>query len=281
MNMTKTPGIYLLQFLLFLSCNSEVRESKHIDSNSKTAVDTIAHLDNNLVKNDAPDAETRQDQGYAMPRQASRKAQSPIDLLSLTATKDGNAELAFKFPSQLTIVENLGHTIQLDFKQGSTWSVDGKNYEAKQIHFHTPSEHLIDGITYPMELHFVSMLKDADSNSNPSFLVVGLLFRMGKENLFLKEFLRSIPGEEGMKTKIDSIHVNLNDLLSQLPKTEKKPYFRYHGSLTTPPFTERVEWVVGKFIFEATPEQIFDIEKLEGNNARHVQEVNERKLLIH
>jgi carbonic anhydrase len=279
--MTKRPGIYLLQILLLLSCNATVKESKQIDSTSKPASDTVEHLGNNLVKNDAPDAETKQDQGYAMPRQASRKAQSPIDLLSVAATKDGNAELTFKFPSQLTIVENLGHTIQLDFKQGSIWSVDGKNYEAKQIHFHTPSEHLIDGITYPMELHFVSTLKDVDSNSNPSFLVVGLLFKMGKENLFLKEFLRSIPGEEGMKTKIDSIHVNLNDLLSQLPKTEKRPYFRYHGSLTTPPFTERVEWVVGKFIFEASPEQIFEIEKLEGNNARHVQEVNDRKLLIH
>jgi carbonic anhydrase len=279
--MTQRPGIYLLQILLFLSCNATVKESKHVDSNSKPPADTAEHMGNNLVKNDAPDAETRQDQGYALPRQASRKAQSPIDLLSLTATKDGNAELAFNFPSQLNLVENLGHTIQLDFKPGSTWSVDGKNYEAKQIHFHTPSEHLIDGITYPMELHFVSTLKDADSNSNTSFLVVGLLFKMGKENLFLNEFLRSIPGEEGMKSKIDSMHVNLNDLLTQLPKTEKKPYFRYHGSLTTPPFTERVEWVVGKFIFEASPEQIFEIEKFEGNNARHVQEVNERKVAAH
>ena len=281
MQKLKRQGIPPILFFLLMSCHSEVRESKQADTNIKPAVDTTQVLGNNLVKNDAPDAETKQDQGYAMPRQATRKAQSPIDLLSVDAAKDANPELVFKFPSRLIVVENLGHTIQLDFKQGSAWTVDGKTYEAKQIHFHTPSEHLIDGITYPMELHFVSILKDSGASSNPSFLVVGILFKMGKENQFLKEFLRSIPAEEGGKARIDSIHVNLNDLLSQLPKNEKKTYFRYHGSLTTSPFTERVEWVVGKFIFEASPEQIFDIEKLEGNNARHVQEANGRKVVIH
>jgi carbonic anhydrase len=268
-------------FLLLMSCNSEVKESRPVDSSSKPTADTAQQIGNNLVRNESPDAEIKQDQGYALPRQATRKAQSPIDLLSLTASKDATAGLNFRFPSALTLVENLGHTIQLDFKEGSLWTVNGKPYEAKQFHFHTPSEHLIDGITYPLELHFVSIRKDSNQNSNPSFLVVGLLFRMGKENKFLKEFLNLIPAEEGKKNKIDSGHVNMNDLMIQLPANEKKSYYRYHGSLTTPPFTERVEWVVGKFIFEASPEQIFEIEKLEGNNARHVQEVNDRKVLLH
>jgi carbonic anhydrase len=279
--MTKRSWIYPFLFLLFICCNSEVKESRHVDSNSKPPADTALQMGNNLVRNESPDAEIKQDQGYALPRQATRKAQSPIDLLSFTASKDATTGLNFRFPSVLTLVENLGHTIQLDFKEGSIWTADGKTYEAKQSHFHTPSEHLIDGITYPMELHFVSILKDSNQNSNPSFLVIGLLFRMGKENKFLKEFLNLIPEEEGKKNKIDSGHVNMNDLMSQLPANEKKSYYRYHGSLTTPPFTERVEWVVGKFIFEASPEQIFEIEKLEGNNARHVQEVNGRKVLIH
>jgi len=279
--MTKKPWILPIIFLLLISCNSEVKESKPADTNSKSVTDTTQALVNNLVKNESPDAEIKQDQGYAMPRQASRKAQSPIDLLSLTASTDASAELSFKFPSKMTLVENLGHTIQLDFKEGSNWIVDGKTYEAKQFHFHTPSEHLIDGITYPMELHFVSILKDSNESSNPSYLVIGLLFRMGRENKFLKEFLHSIPDEEGKKNKIDSNHVNLNDLMGLLPANEKKPYYRYHGSLTTPPFSERVDWVVGKFIFEASPEQIFEIEKLEGNNARHVQDLNDRKVMIH
>jgi len=60
------------------------------------------------------------------------------------------------FQDEITAVENLGHTIQLDFKQGSTINVGGITYNFKQMHFHTPSEHLIDGITFPMELHIVS-----------------------------------------------------------------------------------------------------------------------------
>ena len=101
---------------------------------------------------------------------------------------------------------------------------------------------------------------------------------MGAENKFLKEVLNDIPNEEGEKHALQGGEVKLDDLLSQFAKSELKSYYTYNGSLTTPPFTEAVQWVILKHVPEASEEQIMKIEKMEGNNARHVQAVNGRKI---
>ena len=72
--------------------------------------------------------------------------------------------------------------------------------------------------------------------------------------------------------------MNLNDLLSQFLGKEIKSYYAYKGSLTTPPYTESVQWIILKHVVEASEDQIMTIEKLEGNNARHVQALNDRKV---
>ena len=104
------------------------------------------------------------------------------------------------------------------------------------------------------------------------------MFKMGAENKFLKEFLNDIPNEEGEKHTLQGSAVKLDDLLSQFSASELKSYYAYHGSLTTPPFTEAVQWIILKHAPEASEEQIMKIEKMEGNNARHVQAVNDRKV---
>ena len=170
--------------------------------------------------------------------------------------------------------------MQLDFKDGSTTVAAGKTYSSRQFHFHTPSEHLIDGMTFPMEMHIVNVLKDSANPNNPQYLVVGLLFRMGRENKFIKEFLNAIPKEEGKDT-LPAGAVRFEDLFTTIPKNAPAGYYIYKGSLTTPPYSETVKWIVKKSILEASPEQIMAIEKMEGDNARHVQAMYARKVVSH
>jgi len=132
-----------------------------------------------------------------------------------------------------------------------------------------------------MEMHIVNILKDSNAGNSPQYLVVAFLFKMGKENQLLKEFLNMIPEEEHHST-IPVGKVNFGDLFSMISnKVMTGGYYSYKGSLTTPPYSESVTWIVNKYVLEASPEQIFTIEKLEGANARHVQALHTRKILNH
>ncbi len=242
-------------------------------------VQNDANKGDNLVKAEAPDALNKTEQGYALPYNNKEKlAQSPINILTSNTLKDSGRFISVSFKTGITAVENLGHTIQVDFKEGSTTTANGKEYSCKQFHFHTPSEHLIDGITFPMAMHIVSVLNDSNAKTNPQYLVIGFLFKMGRENKFINEFLKGIPTEE-KKDSIAPGTVNFDDLFKTIPKNEPKGYYSYKGSLTTSPYSETVNWIVKKSILEASPEQIVAIEKLEGDNARHVQGVYTRKVL--
>jgi len=273
--------IFITLAIFFLAaCNSaEKRKMQSAESaleTERSAEDTS--IKDNEVRAEAPDAQEKIEQGYALPRHAHDFAQSPINIITKQTEKSHGEPISFLFHSDINAAENLGHTIQVDFKPGSTCIVNGKDYSSKQFHFHTPSEHLIDGMTFPMEMHIVNILTDSGKKDNPSYLVVALLFKMGAENNFLKEFLNKIPKKEGEKNELPLGQVKLEDVFSQIPKNEMKSYYTYKGSLTTPPYTERVQWVILKYIVEASEEQIFQMERMEGNNARHVQAVNNRKI---
>ncbi|NER13214.1 carbonic anhydrase family protein [Leptobacterium flavescens] len=205
-------------------------------------------------------------------------AQSPINILSFNADSQGMHNITFNFKDEINAVENLGHTVQLDFKEGSTITVDGETFNFRQLHFHTPSEHLIDGVTYPMEMHMVNTLQDQKEGETPQFLVIGALFKMGKESKFISEFINSIPEEEHEKTEVIPGQILVGDLFSERPEDVLDSYYHYMGSLTTPPYTESVRWYVSKHIFEASPQQIKRILEIEGANARHVQSLNDRTL---
>jgi carbonic anhydrase len=260
-------------------CGLPKNNDNQKDSTENTAVQKDTIKGGNLVKNEAPDAVTKITQGYALPRFDDGLAQSPINILSDSTLKDSNQFISIKFNTGITAVENLGHTIQVDFKEGSTTMAGGKTYSSRQFHFHTPSEHMIDGMTFPMEMHIVNVLKDSNPKNNPQYLVIGFLFKMGRENKFIKEFFNAIPSEEGKDT-LPAGKVNFEDLFKSIPKDDPGGY-SYKGSLTTPPYSETVDWIVKKYILEASPEQIGAIEKMEGDNARHVQALYARKVLNH
>jgi carbonic anhydrase len=272
-------SLLCVAIIFFFACKGNDKEQQQTSASATASEHPHADsaLKDNEVKSEAPDAGTKTEQGYALPRQSGQMAQSPINIISDKVEKD-STQFSFAFHSDFDAVENLGHTVQVDFKKGSTCAVNGKDYTSKQFHFHTPSEHLIDGVTYPLEMHIVNVQTDSSNPDKPSYLVLSVLFKMGKENKFLNEFLNGIPNEEGEKHALHDEEVKLDDLLSQSAANDMKSYYAYNGSLTTPPFTEAVQWVILKHVAEASEEQIMRIEKMEGNNARHVQAVNQRKI---
>lgn len=235
------------------------------NQNSESATDTT-----NQVANTAPDAAGTKAQGYIMPGLDHGFEQSPINIIS-SANEAGKHQITLYFKDEVNKVENLGHTVQLDFSEGSTIVQDDTTFAFKQCHFHTPSEHLIDGMTYPMEMHIVNIMPNEDKNATPQYLVIGVLFKEGKENTFINDFLAAIPKEEHTSTAVKAGTVKLSDLFGAIPKEIKGHYYNYRGSLTTPPYTESVRWYIAKHVFEASAEQIAAINKIEGNNARHVQ----------
>ena len=196
--------------------------------------------------------------------------QSPINISSSTNDK-GHHKVSLYFKDSINKVENLGHTVQLDFSEGSTINQDDTLFNFKQCHFHTPSEHHIDGMSFPMEMHIVSMMPDTNKKDTPQYLVISALFKEGKESKFIADFLSSIPKNENEKEAVPAGQVKLSDLFGSVSAELMGQYYYYRGSLTTPPYTESVRWHVTKHIFEASPEQIEAIHKIEGNNARQVQ----------
>jgi len=195
-------------------------------------------------------------------------AQSPINILSGKAT-EGHHDVALHYQPSGSHIGNLGHTVEAFYEKGSTLDFDGQQYELQQMHFHTPSEHLLDGITYPMEMHMVHTLV-----GNPDkYLVIGVLFREGDADKTLATIVNNVPDTAGETRDVPGISLNASALLNF-----SEHYFHYEGSLTTPPYTETVTWLVMKDVHEASPEQIARINALEGNNARHIQDISARQV---
>ncbi len=198
--------------------------------------------------------------------------QSPINILTKW-TKEGRHDVSFNVDGRIEKVANLGHTVQLDFVPGSRITKDGKTYLFDQLHFHTPSEHHVDGISFPLEMHVVSSREEGGATE---YLVMAMLFKMGDENKFLKEFIDRIPEEAHHENKLPEGMADFSDLFDAEMSNELANCYHYDGSLTTPPYTESVHWYISSKVWEALPDQIERIEQIEGNNARVVQPLQNR-----
>ncbi|HAS43775.1 MAG TPA: carbonic anhydrase [Microscillaceae bacterium] len=190
--------------------------------------------------------------------------QSPINIPSDYQCKYAKKHLVdFHYrPSHEKII-NTGHTIKIEYEPGSDVIYDSTQFNLKQFHFHTPAEHHIQGIIYPMEMHLVH--QSAEGN----YLVIGLMFKEGRENPTLAKILRDTPRYQG---RINSDHlVNAANLL---PKS--RHFYTYQGSFTTPPYTEGVRWLILQEIIEASATQIHLFKQLEGENIRANQQLFDR-----
>lgn len=163
-----------------------------------------ASLDN-AVPAHAPDTVAAVEQGYALPSCTHGLGQSPIDILTRAVVPVAHA-VAPHYGSSQGHIRNLGHTIQLDYDGGSYLEFEGERYDLAQFHFHTPSEHRIDGMTFPMELHVVHRRHD-DGSGAPHYLVIGVLYKCGDDDPFLARFLDLVPSGKHDRTDLADLRI--------------------------------------------------------------------------
>lgn len=169
-------------------------------------------------------------------------------------------------PTNFTLVNN-GHTVQANATtEGNSMIVEGNEYNLLQFHFHTPSEHQFNGQSYEMELHLVHSDKDGN------LAVLGMMIQEGEENEILSAAWDGLPAEETEEGTKDY----LIDLQALLPKNQMS--FHYAGSLTTPPCTEEVKWIIFEQPIEMSKEQIQAFQQIFPDNHRPVQPLNEREV---
>ena len=194
------------------------------------------------------------------------KSQSPIDVLNPSEQDLTNISFHSQ-PSAVNILNN-GHTVQVNYDPGSYIELDNTRYDLVQFHYHAPSEHTIDSESFPAELHIVH--RSADGN----LAVVGILLKEGTENVAYQPFIGNLPVEK-TDPKDAGVKINAIDLLPSVQTT-----FRYSGSLTTPPCTEGVNWLLMTTPVEISAQQLTALDSLfEAGNNRPVQPINDRTLI--
>ncbi len=194
--------------------------------------------------------------------------QSPINIThSITDPKHAPLNISYSDKGSKEVINN-GHTIQVNMEEGDTFVVDGITFELKQFHFHSPSENHIEGKEFALEAHFVHLDKDGN------IAVLAVMFEEGKENKDLAKVWAKMPKEEGGKSalKVKDIAASI------LPK--EKHYYRFNGSLTTPPCTEGVRWFVLETPMTVSKEQIDQFQHtMHHANNRPIQKTNARIII--
>jgi len=197
------------------------------------------------------------------------RSQSPININFSSMAKGVIADIKFIYKDISPEVVNNGHTIQVNYGNGSAIKVNDQEYKLAQFHFHTPSENTVNGKHYPMEMHLVH------KNDKGELAVVGVFFKEGKQNAELKKAWDKMPTKGGTKEMLAGVSLNAANLLPG-----EKQFGHFKGSLTTPPCSEGVSWFVMQSPIEASEKQITQFNKVIGDNARPTQPLNGRRLVM-
>ncbi|WP_307893507.1 carbonic anhydrase [Bacillus swezeyi] len=196
--------------------------------------------------------------------------QSPIHIdVSQVKTDRHLDNIQIQYESAPFTLVNNGHTIQANARaKSSSIFIEGHQYKLVQFHFHTPSEHQLNGKSYAMELHLVH------KDENGKIAVLGVMIQEGKENQQLASIWDVLPKKETVKDISLNEQVDLQRLLPQ-----EKTAFHYNGSLTTPPCTEKVKWYIFEQSIEMSKKQIQAFQQIFPDNHRPVQPLNKRNVL--
>ena len=199
---------------------------------------------------------------------ADGSAQSPIDIRE--ASPLDLVDIEFHYRETANTIVNNGHTIQVDVAAGSAIVYNGITYELLQFHFHAPSEHSIDGEAAPMEIHFVHR----DPNAG-ALAVVGVMLTEGEaDSEAYAAVFDAMPADVG-EPQAMSAPLDLDALLPQT-----RAYYTYQGSLTTPPCSEIVRWLLLDTPVALAAAQIAAYTDIYAGNARPVQPLGKRDLLL-
>ena len=193
--------------------------------------------------------------------------QSPIDIRNPVVSEV--EPIRFFYEDVPLKVTNNGHTIQVDYAPGSFIMFGGARYELLQFHFHTPSEERINGRSFDMVVHLVH------KSAQGRLAVVAVLLSAGREQAMLQTIWNAMPGTRDRTRERLDVSINARQLLPA-----ESPYYSYMGSLTTPPCTEGVQWLVMKTPVEMSREQIAHFTALYPMNARPLQALNDRLIKV-
>ena len=188
--------------------------------------------------------------------------QSPIDIRGGVKVDLDPIQFDYR-PTGFRVIDN-GHTVQVNLGSGNSIEVLGRRYELLQFHFHRPSEERIDGRQFDMVAHLVH--KDAEGR----LAVIAVLLDRGTGHPLVQTVWNNLPLEKGEEVAA-SVALDLNNLLPQ-----DRRYFTYMGSLTTPPCSEGVLWMVLRQPVPISPEQVGIFSRLYPMNARPIQSASGR-----
>ncbi|XP_024520984.1 uncharacterized protein LOC9639541 [Selaginella moellendorffii] len=194
------------------------------------------------------------------------KAQSPIAIRSKHAELNSSLPgLRAHYQSSVCSIASSQYIFKV-FIAGAhcTLPLNRATYTLTDFHFHIPSEHTVDGTRFPLELHLVH--KVAPNSSQ--ITVVSKLFKLGRSDPLLDQILKLKGGNATINL---SNYINLHG-----------GYYRYLGSLTTPPCSEGILWTILKKTGTVSSSQIKRvIALLQGKNARPLQKINKRAIYKH
>lgn len=193
---------------------------------------------------------------------SSGQRQSPIDIRDGIQVQLEAIQFDYR-PSSFTVIDN-GHTVQVNLAPGNSISVGGRRYDLLQFHFHRPSEERINGRQFDMVAHLVH------KGPEGRLAVVAVLLDRGSAQPIVQAVWNALPLEKNTEVPAP-VAINLNQLLP-----EDKRYYTYMGSLTTPPCSEGVLWMVMKQPVPIAPEQVNIFTRLYPMNARPIQQASGR-----
>ncbi len=189
--------------------------------------------------------------------------QSPIDI---RPTVDiAQSEIKFNYQTSPMTILNNGHTVQVNFEKGSSISFKGKTFNLLQVHFHTPSENLLMGESYPLEAHFVH------ASDAGELAVVAVLINEGQESDFIQKVVDHMPSSKSSAKTVEGVSVSAFNFIPS-----QEGHFGFKGSLTTPPCSEGVQWLMMKTQTTASKAQIDALHAVMHDNNRPVQPTNGR-----
>lgn len=265
MKKMRTFIISTVLVLSFISCKNKETKIHHNNSIAE-------HSKDETTKHWSYEGETSPEHWTEIEKNTNcdGKRQSPINIIDIDSkhvSKDSlNLKISYNTQTIIHDIINNGHTVQFDFELGDSIWYKNEVFNLKQLHFHESSEHTVDGIRYPIEIHLVH------TNKTGKFTVLSILGKEGKEHAnfeFLEFFLPIKNGETKTIGKPFDLKLIFPSNINE--------YYSYEGSLTTPPCSETVNWIVFKQPIVLSLNQVLKLKKnMPLNNYRNEQLINNR-----
>lgn len=200
---------------------------------------------------------------------ASGKNQSPVNIETARSIKANLQPIKFNYGMLMPHeIKNTGKAIRVELGMGSDIVADDKEFELKFFDFHVPSETRVNGKSFPMEALFHHETKDGE------VAIVSMMFVPGEEDHTINKLWEQLPMDAGKSERLSAKALRPIEMTQKLDS-----YYRYNGSLTTPPCTEGVRWFVLKQPMKVSNAQLAKIKNaLKAPNNRPVQALNARQI---